>query len=194
MNAQKKIIFIVLSLCLLAPTAHAKKKDKPIDNAPVTTASRNSASYRVAHLSSDDQRQFDSLSQEQKDKISHGEIDKGFNEWMVKLALGDPFYATEHHPVFVDYEQVWLYTKPDVNHEVSEEKIIDRQTNWPTVHRKTRTKTCMITDYFVLWDRGVVDSISPAKDKKVQGSCTIETEEAFLPIVDGKPVEAPKAK
>ncbi|MDO8519098.1 MAG: hypothetical protein Q7T11_02915, partial [Deltaproteobacteria bacterium] len=77
----------------------------------------------------------------------------------------------------------------DVVNDVTENRIFDRQTNWPTIHRVTKKKSCNISDFFVLWDRGVVQAIHRESTPQVHGSCTIETEEAFLPIVDGKPVE-----
>ncbi len=187
----KKILLLVLMTTVILvsapPESWAKKKSKKAE--PIIPIS--SAQGRVTGLSGEDARKFEALSQDQKDKIARGQIDMGFNEWMVELALGKPFYGTEHHPVFVDYEQVWLYTRPETKVSVNEERIIDAQTNWPTVHRKTTKKTCNISDYFVLWDRGVVQDIRQANEKSVHGSCTIENEEAFLPIVDGKPVENP---
>jgi len=148
---------------------------------------------RLSNLSKEDKRRFDSLSSDQQNAIKEGRVEIGFNEWMIRLAVGGPFYGTEHHPIYTDYEQVWLYAKAEVKNDVREEKIIDRQTNWPTIHRKTRKETCMIGDYFLLFDRGLVEKIVIVRGRQVHGSCTIETSEAFLPIVDGKPVE-PKTK
>lgn len=182
----KKVILLGVTLSLaIAPAVWAKKKPK------TDSVSASLVQSRVDALSSEDQRKFDSLSQEQKDKIARGEIEPGFNEWMVETALGKPFFATEHHPVFTDFQQVWLYTKPEVIETVNEETIIDPQTNWPTVHRKTTKKTCNISDYFVLWDRGVVQDIRKATERSVHGSCTIENQEAFLPIVDEATQKAP---
>lgn len=177
----------LLTFSFLIPSGLAlAKKDKKQKNQAAAPAYTNP---RLQNLSADDKRQFDALSDDQQQKIKEGKIDLGFNAWMVKLALGEPFYATEHHPVFVDYEQVWLYTKPDVQQDVTEEQIIDPTNNWPTIHRKIKKKTCTVGDFFVLWDRGVVNKIDPTNDKKVYGSCTVEEQEAFLPIVNGKPVE-----
>ena len=181
-------LLIVLLGGISPPSAWAKKakKKKEVQTAQTISATQQ----RISSLNTDEKRQFDALSDHQKEMIQQGKVEEeGFNEWMVKLALGDPYSATEHHPVFVDYEQVWIYTKPDVQNQISEEKIIDRQTNWPTIHRKTYKKTCTIGDFFVLFDRGVVQKIVPDHEHKLHGSCTVETSEAFLPIVDGKPVE-----
>lgn len=182
------IIAVVLVVAMLVPTpllAKRSKKKKAADKAPAVSE----VLQRINFLSDDDKRRFNDLSDEQRQKITNGRIDNGFNAWMVKLALGEPFYGTEHSPIFTDYEEVWLYTKPDVTQDITKERIIDSQTNWPTIHRVTRKKTCNVSDFFVLWDRGVVQAVHTATDKKVHGSCTIETSEAFLPIVDGKPVE-----
>lgn len=179
------IIFVsCMALSLSPATGWAKKKK----NAPPVPAAQTEAEKRVQNLTGDELRQFESLSDEQKNLISKGKIDEGFNAWMVKVALGEPFYGTEHHPIFTDYEEVWLYVKPDVLENITENRIIDPQTNWPTLHRKIETKICQVTDFFVLWDRGVVQDVHTVTDKKVQGSCTLETREEFLPIVDGKPV------
>lgn len=175
---------LLLGVGLQPGSAEAKKKKKAA-KAPVSTEVQG----RFQNLSAEDQRLFDSLSEEQQNLIRAGKIDKGFNAVMVKWALGEPFYGTEHHPVFTDYEEVWLYTKKDVKSDRKENRIIDPQTNWPTIHRIETTKTCVIGDFFVLWDRGVVQAIHPDPAPKVYGTCTIETQEAFLPIVDGKPVE-----
>ncbi len=155
----------------------------------VESQTSQAAQARVAALTAAEKIQFDALSDDQKKAILNGKVEYGFNEWMIKLAVGEPFYGTEHHPRFVDYEQVWLYTKPDVKEDIREEKMIDRQTNWPTIHRTTTKKTCNVGDYFILFDRGVVEKVVPDTERKVHGSCTIETSEAYLPIVDGKPVE-----
>lgn len=191
------IVFVALGIFLSPPTALAKKKDnksKEVYSEKKTFETDNKeVQGRMDSLSGEDRRLFDSLSEAQKKSILKGKVDIGFNEWMIKLAVGDPFYGTEHHPIFVDYEQVWLYTRPEVKNQVREEKILDSQNNnWPTIHRSTRTETCNIADYFLLFDRGVVERIVPANERKVHGSCTIETTEAYLPIVDGKPVEIKK--
>lgn len=179
---------LLVFLLLLSPAADAKKK-KAAEGPTVPLAKNAQVARRLGAMNAEDKRFFDSLSDEQKELISQGKVQEGFNEWMVRMALGEPFYATEHHPIYVDYEQVWLYTRPDVVEQVKEEKIIDPQTNWPTVHRTTRKKTCNVTDFFVLWDRGVLLKTVATNDKKQYGSCTEETTEAFLPIVNGKPVE-----
>lgn len=175
----------LLAVGVVSP-ALAKKKEKKAEVAP------SAVGERMRHLSDEDRRLLDSLSKHQKELILKGKIEEGFNSWMVKMALGEPYYATEHHPVYTDYEEVWLYTKPDITNDVKEEQIIDRSTQWPTIHRTTRKKSCMVGDFFVLWDRGVVQEIHHSKDKRVFGSCTLETSEAYLPIVDGKPVEPKK--
>lgn len=182
------ILLTLIITLIFAPTpAHAKKKKK--QPKAETQIEKSAVLQRMGNLSPDDLRRFDSLSQHQKDLIVKGRIETGFNEWMVRLAVGEPFYRSEHHPVYTDYEEVWLYTRPDVRATVREERIFDRQTNWPSVHRVTRRETCAVGYYFLLWDRGVIQGINPVRDKKVYGSCTIETQEAFLPIVDGRPVE-----
>lgn len=182
---------ILIVFSFLSPeTAFAKKKDKSVaNNSKEVTSDQSPLQKRLANLSGEDQRLFDSLSQEQKDKISKGQIDVDFNAWMVKLALGEPIYGTEHHPIYTDYEQVWLYGKTETTRDVKENKIIDSQTNWPTIHRYTTIKKCNVSDFFVLWDRGVVVAIKPSPDRNINGTCTIEHTEEFLPIVNGKPVE-----
>ncbi len=189
--------FAVSTLWVSPAWAKKKKKEEetPAPQSQTTTTTTSGAQLaqnRVNALSGDDRRQFDDLSPEQKSLILAGKVDIGFNEWMVKLALGEPFYGTEHHPIYQDYEQVWLYTKQESTNNVTEEQIIDPQTNWPTIHRKTSTKRCTVGDFFILYDRGVVDKIAPDPEKKIYGSCTIETSEAYLPIVNGKPVEPKK--
>lgn len=184
------IVLLVVTYVFAGPVnSHAKKKKKSHKKQD----SSEFYNHRIDSLSPDDRRRFNALSSKQQQAIREGRIEPGFNEWMAKLALGDPFYGTEHHPIFTDYEQVWLYTKVDVDRDVSENKIIDPQTNWPTIHRIEKIKKCTIGDYFVLWDRGVVESIKPDNSHKQYGKCTIETQESFLPIVDGKPV-SPKKK
>lgn len=183
-------LVLSLFLCLvISSEVLAKKKDKDLQNTVTLTPQAQAAFARVTALNNDDKRQFDSLSDEQKKAILSGRVDIGFNEFMIKLAVGEPFYASEHHPVYVDYEQVWLYTKNEVNENKQETKIIDSQTNWPTIHRITTKKQCTVGDYFLLFDRGVVDKIVPESDKKVYGACSAQTTEAFLPIVNGQAVE-----
>ena len=174
----KKILYIFLAFLCASPL-YAKKDNAEKENQPVN--------QRISNLSADEKRQFEALSEDQKKKILKGNIDIGFNEWMVKLAWGEPYYGTEHHPIYKDYEQVWLYTKTDVEQKVNEETI--SQNGWPTLHRTTETKTCQVGNYFLLWDRGVVDKIVPLSSKEVYGTCTIKTQQAYLPIVNGKPVE-----
>ena len=186
----KYFMIAIVFFLLLPPGALYAKKSKK--NSKMPPAGVLAINRRFDLLTDEDKRKYDALSDEQKQTIMSGKIGLGFNEWMVELALGKPFYATEHHPVFVDFKQVWLYTRPLVTEDVSEDRIFDRPTNWPTLHRMTHKKTCNVSDFFVLWDRGVVQEVHKEIHPQVHGSCTIETEEAFLPIVNGKPVE-PKA-
>ncbi|EKD42528.1 MAG: hypothetical protein ACD_73C00119G0002 [uncultured bacterium] len=185
------ILSILFIFSFLSPAvSFAKKKDKAASNSPkVASTDQTPLQKRLASMTGEDQRLFDSLSSEQKDKITKGQIDIDFNAWMVKLALGEPLYGTEHHPIYTDYEEVWLYAKPEISRDVKEDKIIDPQTNWPTIHRYTTIKKCNVSDFFVLWDRGVVVAIKPSPDRNINGTCTIEHTEEFLPIVNGKPVE-----
>jgi len=193
----KRFLPLILIFVLIPSITFAKKKKKEEEtasnNTHTTSITANNqaaqAQARVNSLTGDSRRDYDALSDEQKSKIQQGQIDLGFNEWMVKLALGEPFYASEHHPVYVDYQQVWLYTKKEIIDSKMENQIIDPQTNWPTVHRVTNRKTCTVGDFFVLWDRGVVEKVTTDPEKKIFGSCTMESSEAFLPIVNGVPVE-----
>lgn len=185
---------LALLLVVISAPVWAKKNNSPPNSTEqVTSITANkqaeAALARIALLDATGKQEFEALSDEQKAKISSGEIENGFNAWMVKLALGEPFYASEHHPIFTDYQEVWLYTKKEIIDSKMENQIMDTQTNWPTIHRVTNRKTCTIGDFFVLWDRGVVEKISPDPEKKVFGSCTVESSEAYLPIVNGVPVE-----
>lgn len=181
----KSIFFLLLALfaftSLSTHDVHAKKKKKDKHS--------EYSNPRLENLSPQDKARFDFLTKEQQKLIEQGVIDKGFNEWMVELSIGRPFYATEHHPIYEDYEQVWLYTRSDTKVQTKEKNYLDPRSNWPTLHRITTKKTCQVNDFFILWDRGVVTSIKKAKDGGVQGSCRVTKEEAFLPIVDGRPLE-----
>lgn len=178
----------LLLICLVAtPVLAKKKKDKK--ETTNQTQQISAVEQRINSLNGEDKRRFDSLSKEQQKLIREGKIDRGFNEWMVELAFGKPYYGTEHHPVFVDYEQVWLYTKNRINETKQEKQITDPQTNWPTIHRISTIEICQIGDFFVLWDRGVVVKTTKDTSGKTYGTCTLRTQEAFLPIVNGKVIE-----
>lgn len=138
---------------------------------------------RLSSLSGENLEMYEALTNQQKKMLSEQKVELGYNEWMTELSLGTPYYKSEHHPIYKDYEQVWLYTKNDINETVNEEKIIDPQTNWPTEYRLIRIKTCLIGDFFLLFDRGVIEKIVPDDSGKRYGSCTIETREEFIPIV-----------
>lgn len=152
----------------------------------------NTVNPRLQNMTTEDKDLFNELTKKQQNMIRESKIEEGFNAWMVKLALGEPYYNTEHHPVYVNYEQVWLYTKDQVDETKTENQILDPVTNWPSVHRYKKKKTCTVGDFFILFDRGVVDKIIGDDSKKIYGSCHIETQEEFLPIVNGKVVENPK--
>lgn len=187
----KKLHFLFslfLVLCFIGSPALAKKK-KDKKETTKQTQQISAVDQRINSLSGEDRRRFDSLSKDQQKLIRDGKIDRGFNEWMVELAFGKPYYGTEHHPVFVDYEQVWLYTKNRINETKQEKQITDPQTNWPTIHRITTKESCQVGDFFVLWDRGVVVKTTQDTSGKTYGTCTLSTQEAFLPIVNGKVVE-----
>lgn len=175
------ILLLIFSITLITPALAKKKKKLEKDSIKITQSQE-----RINNLSPEEKRKFEALSKKQQKIISRGDVDKGFNAWMVELAWGKPYYGTEHHPIYTDFEEVWLYTKPHVIREINENKIIDPQTNWPTIHRFTKTKTCQVGDIFLLWDRGIVNEIKKADTHTVHGSCTIETEEVFLPIVEGQ--------
>ncbi|MBI2340479.1 MAG: hypothetical protein HYU99_08985 [Deltaproteobacteria bacterium] len=184
-SSSKRLMALFLVIFLAGVSSAWAKKKKELKGPAQTSA----VEARLEHLSTDEKRQFDALSDDQKKAVRQGKVEEGFNEWMVKLALGDPYSATEHHPVFVDYEQVWIYTRPDIQQNVTEEQFMDPQTNWPSILRKMYKKICTVGDFFVLFDRGVVQKIVPDYEHKRHGSCTVETSEAILPIVNGKPVE-----
>jgi len=170
----KYLLILLIIIPLSTSVVQAKKKKAQYQNP------------RLTNLSGEDLDMFNDLTKKQQKDIREGKIKTGYNAWMIELALGKPFYRSEHHPVYVDYEEVWLYTKDDIDRQHKEEKIIDPQTNWPTIHKYTRIKTCLVGDFFVLYDRGVVEKIIADKSEKIYGSCTITTQEEFLPIVDKK--------
>lgn len=160
-------------VCLVSSRgAVAKGKSKDIQNP------------RIQNLTGEDLEMYNALTTKQKKDMQRGKIRTGYNAWMVELALGQPYYKSEHHPIYTDYEQVWLYTRQKENKHYTEKKIIDPQTNWPTIHKYTRIKTCTVGDFFVLFDRGVVEKIVDDKSEKAYGPCTISTKEEFIPIVD----------
>lgn len=169
----KHFLFLILCLILISPASHAKSK-----------SSEGYSNPRVQNLSPADQEMFDALTKDQQKNIREGRIETGYNAWMIILALGNPYYRTEHHPIYVDYEEVWLYVKDQVEKQQTEERIQDPRTNWPTIHKKIRTKTCKIGDFFVLFDRGVAAKILTDESGKTYGSCEIRTNEEFIPIVD----------
>lgn len=173
--------FVLILFCS-AFSVHAKK------NKVVTQVSNP----RISALAGEDLETYKQLTKKQQSLIEQSKIEVGFNSWMVKLALGEPYYNSENHPIYKDYEEVWLYTKKRIERNANENKIIDPTNNWPSVHRITNVKVCLVGDYFLLYDRGVVDRIVKDTSEKIYGSCTVETTEEFLPIVDGKPKENPK--
>ena len=137
---------------------------------------------RLKYLRGEDKDMFEALTKKQRKSIANQKVEVGFNSWMIRLAVGEPYYSSEHHPVYKDFEEVWLYTKPKVETSKSQNKIVDPNTNWITRHTVTTTKTCTIGDYFLLFDRGVVDKISKDRSGKTYGSCTVETQEEFVPL------------
>lgn len=170
----KKIIYFLLIISILMPLGDAvakKKKDKNL--------SENS---RIKTLQGEDLEMYKSLTKKQQQDIANQEIKPGYNAWMARLALGEPYYTSEHHPIYKDYEEVWLYTKPKVDERITEKKIIDAKTNWPTLYRHTWKKTCTIGDFFLLYDRGVIDKIVEDKSGKTYGSCVVETQEEYIPL------------
>lgn len=166
----------MICLVILFPTATMAKRKK----------SKSSSNPRLTHMSSEDKELFKALTKSQQKDLQDQKVREGYNEWMVSKAFGEPYYKSEHHPVYKDYEQVWLFVREEVTTKNFENEIIDPQTNWPTVHKKKWKKTCKIGDFFVLFDRGVVKKIVKDKSKKVYGSCQIRTSEEYIPIVDRK--------
>ncbi len=178
----RSLIFASLCFCLLIPSAYAKKKKEKVESkTPQIVAEQPLQNPRLAQLSSDNLAMFNALSKDQQDNIRQQKVETGYNAWMTELALGTPYYKSEHHPEFVDYEQVWLYTADDVTQTIQENDIIDPVNQWPSLHRFTTTKTCKIGDKFVLFDRGVIAKITPDSSKKTYGSCIITTSEEFIP-------------
>lgn len=137
----------------------------------------------MQNLTGENRELYQSLNPEQKQDLRSGKIRIGYNEWMVRMAVGEPFFRTVQNTVKKKQEDVWMYTRKIEDKRVSETKIIDSQTGWPSVRRVTQTKTCVVGDFFVVFDRGVVTKISDADDKKVYGPCQINTTEEITPIV-----------
>lgn len=178
MKTRSQQIFILI-LCLVATLMAAKLEAKSASKKSPKTLVQNP---RVATLDSEQKMLFNDLTKKQQKMILDQQIQPGFNSWMVELALGKPYYKSEHHPVYQDYEQVWLYTKLDVIKDEVKNQVKDDATGWPMEHTITKTKSCQVGDFFVLFDRGVVDHIVKDGSKKTYGSCTIETQEAFIPM------------
>ena len=124
---RNKSLLICISLFLaffVCANVSAKKKKK----------SKKFVNPRIQNMSQEDQELFDQLTSKQKKNISKGKVEVGYNAWMVKKALGDPYYNTEHHPKYTDYEQVWLYTKNEVEESITENKIHDPVNNLSLIH------------------------------------------------------------
>lgn len=178
------VAVVVLSFIISFQTEAKKNKEEK-------SKKQDTTNPRLKYLSAEDQELFGELTKKQQKLISQMKIEEGFNAKMVVWALGEPFYNTEHL-IYPEYEQVWLYTKEDRKEKTTENKIIDPVNNWPSIHRVKTTESCTIGDFFVLFDRAVVDKIVKDTSGKRYGSCRFETVEEFLPIVDGKVKENPK--
>lgn len=186
MKISKNFLVVLVMMSFFSPSLVLAKKDKA--EKPNRQEIENP---RLKYLSSEDQELFNELTKKQQKWISQMKIEEGFNAKMVVWALGEPFYNTEHL-IYPEYEQVWLYTKEDRKEKTTEKKIIDPVNNWPSIHRIKNTESCTVGDFFVLFDRGVVEKIVKDTSGKRYGSCRFETVEEFLPIVDGKVKENPK--
>lgn len=171
-----RISILILAFILIMPGLTQAKKSKK-------AAAINP---RLQNMTAEDQELFNSLTKSQQKNIQAGKVKTGYNAWMVTKALGAPYYQSENHPVYVDYEEVWLYTRNDIIENNTENEIIDPVTNWPTIHRKKHKKTCQVGDFFLLYDRGVVEKIVKDSSGKTYGSCTINTQEEFIPITKKK--------
>lgn len=183
----KILLVFVLVFCLGASFDAQAKSKKRVVSQKNLKAAFNARLYKDP--SSDDYRRYRALTKKQQKALLKGQPKKGFNQWMVRATWGEPYYATEHHPIYKDYEEVWLYVKPRVTQKKTEKKIHNPGDNWPTLHRTVVTTRCQIGDYFILWDRGVVNKIKKDKSEQVHGSCVQKTDQAFIPIVNGKPIE-----
>src|SRR3989338_3104218 len=125
--------------------------------------------------------------------LASDSIQSGLSEEQLIRLKGQPYYQTEHYS-HKKGEQVWLYTKKKEDKTVEERNIVDAETQWPTLYRKTVTRTCDVGDVFVEVSQGVVQSVIPANAAMAYGPCVIATLEEFLPIVDGKPSEVRSRK
>lgn len=123
--------------------------------------------------------------------IADDTLRSGMKASEVIAIKGQPYYQTEHL-AHKKGDEIWLYTKNKEDKSVDEKRIIDQQTNWPTLYRKTTTKSCAIGDVFVEMSHGVVKSIIAAKNSMAYGPCVISVLEEFLPLVDGKPAATPQ--
>lgn len=124
------------------------------------------------------------------DSLASEPLHPGLTAEQVLTLKGQPYYQTEHYS-HQKGQQVWLYTQKKEDKTVEEKKIIDSETKWPTLYRKTVTRTCDVGDVFVEVSKGVVQSVIPANAAMAYGPCVVVTLEEFLPIVDGKPSEVP---
>lgn len=122
-----------------------------------------------------------------------GPIRPGMTTDQLIAIKGNPYYQTEHFANRTG-EQVWLYTKKKEEKTVEQKEMLDPQTNWQTLYRKTVTKTCEVGDVFVQVSKGQVQSVNPANSAMSYGPCTITSLEEFLPIVDGKPATTPSRR
>lgn len=186
MKKSKIFLVTLLALSFFVSAQVMAKKDKE-----EKSKNQETVNPRLKYMSAEDQELFNELTNKQQKLIGQMKIEEGFNAKMVLWALGEPFYNTEHL-IYPEYEQVWLYTKEDRKEKTTENKIMDPVNNWPSIHRVKNMESCTIGDFFVLFDRAVVDKIVKDTSGKRYGSCRLETVEEFLPIVDGKVKENPK--
>lgn len=191
---QPKYLACLIASALLVSMTSSNPALARYQDRKSSASSKNSAKEnpRIKAMSADDKELFAELTEEQRKNLREGRVEEGYNEWMVMLALGKPFYKSENHPTHKNYEQIWLYSKKIDERKVKEDRLIDPQTRWPSVRRVTRIKTCTVGDFFVLFDRGVVVKTIADDKNKVYGTCQISTTEEMLPIVKGKVVENKK--
>lgn len=133
------------------------------------------------NLSGENRDLYNALSKDQKEDLRSGKIRSGYNEWMVRMAVGEPFFKTVQNPRAKKEEIVWIYTRRIESSKQSESRIIDPVSGWPSIRRVTEKKTCEVGDFFVVFDRGVVTRVSPGDSKKVYGPCKIESTEEIIP-------------
>lgn len=180
------ILSVFLAACAIpADKPDSSRKSPSKKSQPVATTNNKATNQnqliqtRIQH--SGKSEAFTNLDSATRNRVYQGQIQIGDPSWLVEVALGRPYYQTNHYANQPGLEEVWLYTKKQESTKVSQMDATHPEQDWPVTKKVTVNKVCETSERYVRFRYQKVIEISPANPPMPIGTCSERIVEEYIP-------------